>query len=55
MPNIQIWVKVIQVAPHVMGKQERKEQGNEESIMWSRFVAAQWQITFSQADMGHGR
>jgi hypothetical protein len=28
-----------------MGKQERKEQGNEESMMWSRFVAVQWQIT----------
>jgi hypothetical protein len=32
-----------------MGKQEIKEQGNEES-MWSRFVAVQWQIKFFQAD-----
>jgi len=31
MPEIQIWVEVIQVAPVVMGKQEIKEQGNEES------------------------
>jgi hypothetical protein len=35
MPEIQIWVEVIQVAPVVMGKQERKKQGNEESMMWS--------------------
>jgi hypothetical protein len=33
MPEIQIWVEVIQVAPVVMGKQERKEQGNEESMI----------------------
>jgi hypothetical protein len=28
-----------------MGKPERKEQVNEESMMWSHFVAVQWQIT----------
>jgi hypothetical protein len=49
--EIQIQVELIQVAPVVMGTQERKEQGDEEStVIWSRFVAVQWQITFSQAD-----
>ena len=36
MPEIQIQVELIQVASVVMGKQERKEQGNEGSMMWSR-------------------
>jgi hypothetical protein len=43
MPEIQIQVELIQVAPVVMGTQERKEQGNEGSMMWLRFVAVQWQ------------
>jgi hypothetical protein len=33
MPVMKIEVEVIQVAPVVMGKQERKEQGNEESMI----------------------
>jgi hypothetical protein len=45
---------VSQAAQVFMGTQERKEQGNEESMMWTHFVAVQWQITFSQADnIGH--
>jgi hypothetical protein len=38
MLEIQIQVELIQVAV-VMGKQERKEQGNEGSMIWSRFAA----------------
>ena len=60
MLEIQIQVELIQVAV-VMGKQERKEQGNEGSMMWSRFVAVQWhgqkwQLTGAcYLPFGHGR
>ena len=43
-------VEVSQAAQVFMGTQDSNEQGNEESMMWTHFVAVQWQITFSQAD-----
>jgi len=39
-----------------MGKQERKEQGNEGSMMWSRFAMARPKMAIDERlPFGHGR
>jgi hypothetical protein len=45
MSDMHSWVEVSHVAQVFMGTQKRNKQENEESMMWTHFMAVQWQIT----------